>query len=437
MHRNPVLYASILTLLLVAGCLGGTSTDTGAEPDAENIGVPATFTMDGSNLSITGELSLDATVAAPFTVEPGQMTFDDRNLLFIPNATVNEETGLLAITTDQLTVSNGEILVTSADKISFPQDTARFRVTPDERVDSDAVIPPSYDDMDSAYFHAEGITFPQTTLTLTDFDNAVLLHDNTSTTVSSPVTVSTTSLVFGANTGFTTDIATVDLETDRFSAGGDTTGGTATLHDENREISDVRAVFGRTGDLQITSTQIETAGDTRVTQVLTGDGPVIDAAVSMQPETSDVTVTQDDTAWVKVTYEETSRRGDALLENVTVTGTGADLVTVPLEKPPSHTQQYIDTVIELSEEMPLFIFGIVGAPAAVFVDALEAVVCALGECPSDHPLPLWIDAGSSDRFYYRVSGDTDPGTYNATIHVKGENYDTVTLPVTITVTENQ
>ncbi len=429
--RTPLVAVAIV-LIALAGC----STSGGGSPDsAEGIGVPGTFTLHGTNITLTGDIAIDDPVTAPFTLHISPAFPDDRRFLIVPNGSIDGEHGILIIESATAEFNAGRIPLDEVKELSVADGTARITAAPREGTGVGPEFPERFDEADSAHFHGESLLFPRTEFTISSFDNAVFIQRNSSTAVEPPVTVTTGEFVVDDTVTVTTAADAAITATSRdFATGGRIDSGEVALED-GRIIDDPVAVFGRRGRFSVDEEAITTTAETEITQVLTGDGPAIDAAVEFDVVESSVTVAANRQTWVKTRYRETSRRGDGVLHNITVSGDGSSMVTVPRSEPPLLIQRYTAFLIDAGETFPPALLGLLGSPAVILIDLVTEIGCALGECPSDHPFPVWIDAGSDGVFYFRVDGSQPPGTYTATITIEGENYETTELPATITVKE--
>jgi hypothetical protein len=273
---------------------------------------------------------------------------------------------------------------------------------------------------------------PLRALSLSGFDNATLLSGGTSRSLAAPVVVSAPS--FRGPAWFLS--SALPLEAARFAMSGNATGGGIALEGDPAVIPSPRGVVGRDVSLALSAREARSVGSFRATQVLAGAGYLVPSQVEAGPEQADVTVAHGNTTWLAVDYRERTGEGDAVLADVNVTGDGAGLVEVPTEGPPPLVEEMLAAAASGSPPGNVFARMAVtlASPAIVLVDLARTVACAVAGCPEDHPFPAWMDAGSVGTFYLQVRGDAPPGAYDASVTLRGANYDAVSIPVHIVVT---
>lgn len=428
MYRN-LLPFFLLGCILLTGC-----TQTTTQAPAESVGIPSTIEIRGTPLHLTGTLTTQTSINAPVDLAINTTFTDDVPYLFLPNATVNGETGLVALVGPDIRIETGSATFHRLSQVTLDGD--RIRLHPAYMEDDPRFsfeFPAGFEDLEHVYTLAEESRVTLDDAELSGYDRGVFINENESLELSDTVTASTDYLSWDG--AVTAEAATTSLhiDADSFSAGGSIT--SSSIEDSELGNPDADAVFGRSGLLDLGQSRIH--GEARLTQVLTSDGPVIDSRVRTTTEQRIVDVAFNDTTWVRAHFEETSYRGDAILKDVTVSGEGASMVEVPLKRPSLMIQQLAEMVERQAEIFPPAAIGLLAAPAAIFGDVLRGIGCTLTECPADYPYPVWINAGSSGVFYYRVTGDTQPGTYNTTITFTGENYPDSSIQTTITVHDSQ
>lgn len=398
------------------------------------VGLAASLTVQGQyRLRADGASMTAPELRAPFTLAPAETFSTDGRFVLFENATVaGAGEGTLLVRGAAIEATDGAVR-----DLPVARATGGGAVRLRPGTDDDPPAPPEHgnETVEDLTFFGERTPAAAADVRLTNYSEAVLFVGNESRPLSGPLTVSAAATWWDAGSVVRTD--RVQLETARFAVVAPNA--STTVRTDSRTVEDANAVFGQnaTPDLEPGRVRAESF---RVRQALTDDGPVIDARVEVLPERVDVPVAAGERTWVEVHYREASYEGDAVLRNVSVTGPGAEYVEVPLERPRPYLVRALRDLANSSAPVPLKAAGIIAlAPAA----ALEIVVrglatavdCIVAGCPSQHPLPTWIYAGEVDQFYYRVNATgATPGTYDATIHVEGENYETVEIPVRVNVT---
>lgn len=398
------------------------------------VGLAASLSVDGPYTVRADDDALRATeLAAPFRLAPAPAFPSDAPYVLFQNATVaGEGEGSLLVRGSAITVTDGRFRNLSVERAASA-DSVHLRLqTTDSAPEPASTANETIDDLT---FFGGRANVSATDLRLTDYQAAVLFVGNESRRLSGPLTVSAPAIWWAEPSTVRTDGAT--LRTGRFAVVAPSADVVVQL--DARSIQEPTAVFAQNATLTVAPDRVR-ASSLRVRQALTADGPAIDARVEVLPERVTVPVARNETAWVEVHYREATYEGDAILRNVSVTGPGAAYVTVPLERPRLYVVQSIRDLANSSAPVPLKAAGIIAlAPVAALEIVVRgfatAVSCIVADCPRQHPFPTWIYAGEIGTFYYKVNATgATPGTYNATIHVQGENYETVTIPVRVNVT---
>lgn len=460
--RDGKLAALCLALLLAVGGCAGPAGDgpvpkgaapPGAEPgepiadvldrwesqraDASPMGLAATFDLRG-NLTVRGpDGSLTGDLASPFTLRPAPAFPDDRRVVYLHNATVDGVgEGLLILEGRAIRAKSGRLGAVNVDRIGAGHpETVRIRpaVTDDHPAHAHNLSGAVASDL----VHVEFTGLTVDSVGVTGYENATLVRDNRSTSLSGPITVSAAGIWWDRQSRIHSQ--SVRLETGDFSisAPGGATGTVSVSATAQDDVNDPRTVFGHAATLAVEAGRVRTVGEFRLTQTLTDDGPVLPATVDVLPTRTNVTVPSGGTKWVKVHYRERSYVGDGILANVTVGGDGSDLVAVPLERPDPLVLEIVRELADTPGGQVALVFGSPALAALAGGEVLfTAFDCLVRGCPDQHPYPTWIEAGEIGRFYYRVNATgVEPGRYDSTIHVDGSNYESFEIPVTVTVVE--
>jgi len=430
--RLTVLLALAIVL---AGCSSGSSGPQSVTGD--KVGLDATFQLTANPFAITGNLRSTQSIQSPITVDPGKTFPDNKRVVIFPNVTVNGEHGALVIKSPSFTISNGKITVQQISRLRKDGDilTISPRTT---NKDHDIEFPDEKDAYDSIVFHGESTDLRAQDITVTGYNDAFLVHNKTTTGVENSVALSPDTAIWSEDTNITASTDSIKLQAKKFSLAGNVDSGTVEITEQNRDVENPDAVFGRDARLDIEGNQVSSKGTFRLTQILKDQEPLIDAAVKVRSARSTVNVPTGGHEWVEATYRETSLQGDALLNGISVKGNGKDMVRVPIKQPPLLTDIFFKQVTEAGKVMPPALLGIAAAPGVILIDALNELFCTFADCPSDQPFPTWIDAGEAGTFYYVVdASDHDPGNYSATITFEGTNYPDKTISLNIQVLQQE
>jgi hypothetical protein len=173
-------------------------------------------------------------------------------------------------------------------------------------------------------------------------------------------------------------------------------------------------------------------GSFQLTQAVTQEGTMLlPADVEIAYDTAPVTVKQGQRALIPVVFREKTLKGDAVISELQVTGSGKEAVSVPLD----HVDTYLETlwkdVGSTGIEAPFLAIGL--APLSPFIALGDALSCLFSTCPQAYP--IWMKAGTTSRFHVIVQGNVPPGTYEATVTLVGRNYTSLQIPVQFTVTQ--
>lgn len=402
--------------------------------DRRPAGVQASFRVEGTPLRIFGDLR-GVAAEAPVDLVPGELFPSDRRFLFFANATVDGMgPGVLVLEGDRISASSGRLADVHVDELTV-NGTVNLTVDPipeDHPDEPDLTFPSSWEDANRSFFFGTWMSAQVHQLTVSGHDRALLLVDDQAHELGDRVTVTARGLWWDDQDS-RIEAETATARTGDFAVGGNGTAGT--VEGEDLEVAAPAGVFGYDGTLVADGGSVASKGMVQVTQVLTAEGPQIPAQVEVITDTKDLEMTQGETAWVRVGYREATSRGDAILDNVTVKGSGAEMITVPLERPPLLVQELWEFVLDTGPVAPFAILPV--AVASPFLILLEVLACIVDTCPGQNPYPSWMDTGAVDDFYFKVEATNPPGSYPATIQILGENHDTVEIPITVEVTRGR
>lgn len=437
--RRSVLVAAMLVLALpLAGCLrDGPSPEVQekldeweADRDAHGpTGLEASFELSGRPLHVTGNLTAER-LPAPVDLDVHPVFPSDEPYVYFRQADVGTfGTGLLVVEGRQVRIDRGRLAdvglaeVRADGTVRLAPRTDNLQDVPERR------YPPTWDSANESAFFATFVDADLPSVRITGHDRAVLIRaDNSSQELVGPVTFSAAGFWWDDASRINASSASIDAAA--FTAGGNVSSGRV---QGELQVASPDAVFGHDGRIDVGPDRVASNGTLRLTQVLTDDGPRIGSQVELLTEEDTVTVDEGNATWVRVHYREASFEGDAVIEDVRVTGDGASMVTVPIERPPTAVEELWQAVRNASWAAPFAVIGAVFlTPGLLFFEALD---CILFDCPEQQPYPAWMEAGDIGRFYYRVNATMAPGTYDATIRILGQNYDAVAFPVTIRVSE--
>lgn len=434
----PRVLALALALLIpvLAGCVSSPAGPTGdwaREAQAHGpVGLEATLdaTAGPAGGTLTGT-SLGS-IRAPLALLPEVRGFDETGAVFFDATLPAIGTGILMLAGDHINVTEGEMHKAPIAGVDA-EDTLHVSLarTFGERVDTDS-FPDGFENESNAYFIADHIVIDIRDWKVTGHDRAVWFSGRNAEELAGPFTFDATRMHWVS--GSSLEAAALQATFDHFAWATDEPSGTLTAETLGT-IDAPLGVFGQDAEFRLDGRAIESARPFRLTQAVTEDGFLLDAEVQLEPEEDRVAVNRGDTAWARVFYREHGYIGAAVVEDIRISGPGAELIEVPLSSPPLHVEALWDTLGAypwFAQPFAALAFAI-ASPFVLLVDAIEGIVCAFSFCPKDHPYPVWMEPGQHGGFYYRVNGNAPEGEYPATVSVHGANHDPVTFDVTIVV----
>jgi hypothetical protein len=405
-----------------------TSQADGDAVEEPELGRPSSFELFGPRIEIDGAGgSFDVTEAQ---LRPSPVFPSDEPLVYIQETTAvvngSEEDGLLVLSGDVINVT-GPRAMTVMGSLTVHEDEIQVGSRPGGGSVSEPEGLGEWEAANRSAFFAEGPD-PSITLenaTFSGFDRGLFVG-NATVDLDDPVSVQGGDVYWGGGRVATDTRATIEgssfalhanVTDGRFAIDGEPT-------DQLPQVVDVRQ-----GTLAIEPGRVATEDPTRIDQAVDEQGPMIPAEVDIQPSQRSVTLSPNETKWISFDYEETTREGAAVLEQVEVDG-DEDRLKVPLKSPPGPVERMVELVDEGGIAAP-FIALAVGL-AAPFVAFAEALSCLFG-CWEPNPYPSWMAPGDSGTFHVEVKAPNATGTYTPTIVVEGANYADHRLDVQIDV----
>lgn len=412
----------------------GDETDAAGAEGSDEPGPPGTegnYDLRGPRFHVHG---IDATteLTGP-TLEPGDVFPSDQPLVYVADTTLRQgdvrRQGLVVLAGERIDVSDASTLAVGTQNMTFG-DTVELQ--PSVELGSPPEPPGlgTWEAAERSAFFADGpadVDFASTTLS--GFDRGLFVDGNETISLEGSVELDGGQVYWNAGNVTADSGLSLSLEGSDYTIEGTPSGGELTLAD--RTVEEPELVHVREGPIEIGDGRVASQGTVRIDQAIDEGRPVIPATVDVEPTRRNLTLEPNGSEHLEFTYEETDRRGVAVLENVTVEGEASPFLRVPLEHPPSVLQQMLATAAEAGPAAPFLAIGI--ALSAPFVLLAEALSCAFGLCPD--PYPTWMDPGGSGTFDVVVEAPEEPGTYEATIVLEGANHEEVALDVALTVQE--
>lgn len=402
--------------------------------DNRPFGLSATTTLSGDGLVVhSGDGVHTATVEGSCTVR--QDSIHDGGLVCSDVTVDGAAAAALFVNADRFAVTGGALRGLHVDR-AWCHDPVVLLVK-DESPTHGPSEPSVPDDVEGS---GPGLTEyaggPLEAVELSGFEEAFAIRDGERVDLEAPVTVTADHAWLANDTKVEAGAAT--LRTGRFSvAAPEGTSGTVAV-EGRADVADPHGLFGADATLAVEPGRLAAEEPFRLTQAVLEDRFALESTVDVLPATTSVSVPAGETRWVDVYYRERSYVGDGVVGEVSVDSEAEGLVTLPVEPPEPVVTQVVESLDDGTATSGLLITAFAPALAALVVGEGVATFfnCAVNDCPSERPYPSWIHAGAVDRFYYRVDAtDHEPGTYEATARVEGANYDTVEIPVEVTVTE--
>jgi hypothetical protein len=406
------------------------------EREGKAVGVAASFDVSGSPLHLTA--SGQAQVDTPTAMKVGPSSQPSRRIVFFANAQVGAQTGLLLLEGERLQVTGGTLAGVGIQEATSRTHTAdggtsalvELRTQRNSALSKPQVtFPEDWPEADSALFFADAFNAQPANLTLTGFTRGLLLTAQGNLAITSSVTVTSASwMAWDSASRLEAQSATV--QSARLAFGGAIEGGTlasAELTPAPPRPVVIKGVEART-TLRPGSATSE--GSFRLTQAVSEQGLLLPAELEIAYDSRPVTVKRDGRGLVPVIFRERTLRGDAVLADVQVTGSGKDAVRVPVEQVDTFLGRLWTQVGETGYAAPVF-----AIPLAILTPWIaigEWLSCLFSDCPEAYP--LWMEAGAVSRFTVVIDGaKLPPGSYEAQVTLTGRNHPAFTVPVRFTI----
>lgn len=454
-----VAYAAVF-LSLPLGCGGGEDDLPPQENDSESrrqgesldsvesrwkravkdkpTGVTSTVDLSGSSLVLTtkGQAQVDA----PGVLVPAPAFSTHQRSVFLSNAQVGAQTGLLVLEGPRIEFTSGtlgRVDVGSATARTQPPSggtTPVVELTTRETsggTTPTATFPADWSGTDKSLFFSDAAVIQASNLTLTGFTRGLLITSTGNTPITGSVTVSSAErLHWDADSVI--QVAASTVQSPEFALGGEVQAGALTSPELTASGQPPSMIKGKQAEVTLSPGSAKSQGSFQLTQGVTQQGKMLlPADVELAYDTTPVTVKTGQRVLIPVVFREKTLQGDAVLSELQVTGTGKDAVSVPLGR----VETYLESLWELAGQAgpgaPFL--AITLAPLSPFIALGEALACLFSTCP--RAFPIWMEAGKAERFHIIVQGKLAPGTYEATVTLVGHNYPAQSIPVRFTVTE--
>lgn len=400
------------------------------------MGLEANMDLLGSPFLIMGQ-TRGVELPESFTVHVAPVFPNDGHYVYATGSVSGVGSGLIILDGPMLTLASAQAAAVDLDQVEVDNGVRIEPTRPDSRLEKpDYEIPQSWADANESFFFARDSSLRFDEATVSGFDQGVLIESSgASTALQAPLELKPQAFWWDHETHLEVDSLEASFAT--FALGGNVESGAVDAGSGGR-WEKPRGVFGLELELSAAAGRVQSLEPFRLTQVLTDDGYQLGADVEVLPSGTQAVVTEGETGWFSVSFRESSYVGDGVLKDVRVTGPGADLIQVPTEEPPWWIVQLWDAFFDAYEEAP-WVAAFVALPLALvtpfilLLEAFASIGCAFSVCPEKYPYPLWMDAGQVGVFYLKLSGDADPGSYPATIHIEGHNYEAMQFDVDVVV----
>lgn len=452
-------YAAVF-LSLSLGCGGGESNGPPQEDDIESrregesldsveprwkrafrdkpTGITSSAELSGSSIVLT--TSGKAQVDAPGALVPAPAFPNNQRCVFFTNAQVGTQTGLLVLEGPRIqftTGTLGRVDVSSATARTQPPSgstTPVVELTTEDKTSGGnptATFPDDWSGTDKSLFFSDGAVIQASNLTLTGFTRGLLITATGNTPITGSVTVSAADRLYWDGQS-AIQVETSTVTSPEFALGGEVETGTLSAPELSASSQPPSMLKGTQAEMTLRPGNVKSQGSFQLTQGVSQEGKMLlPADVELAYDTTPVTVKKDQRVLIPVVFREKTLKGDAVLSELQVTGTGKDAVRVPLGQVDSHLESLWDAVLQTGPTAPFLVIAL--TPLSPFIALGEALGCLFSTCP--RAIPIWMEAGTVERFHIIIQGKVPPGTYEATVTLVGHNYATQSIPVRFTVTE--
>lgn len=454
-----VAYAAVF-LSLPLGCGGGAADGPPQQDDLESrrpgesldalesrwkrgvqdkpTGITSTVELSGSSLVLTtrGQAQVDA----PGVLVPAPVFPNNQRCIFLTNAQVGAQTGLLVLEGPRIQFTAGtlgSVDVSSATARTQPPSGGTTPVvgltTQDNTTGSNptATFPEDWSGTDKSLFFSDAAVIQASNLTLTGFTRGLLITATGNTPITGSVTVTSADRLYW-DAKSVIQVAESTVQSPAFALGGEVEGGSLASPELAASPQPPSMIKGKEAQVTLRPGNVKSQGSFQLTQAVTQQGAMLlPADVELAHDTTPVTVKKDQRVLIPVVFREKTLKGDAVLSELQVTGTGKDAVSVPLDQVETYLDSLWETAGQAGPGAPFL--AITLAPLSPFIALGEALSCLFTTCP--RAFPIWMERGKVERFHIIVQGKLPPGTYEATVTLVGHNSTAQAIPVNFTVTE--
>ncbi|RKH57995.1 hypothetical protein [Corallococcus llansteffanensis] len=401
-------------------------------------GISSTVELSGSSFVLTtkGQAQVDA----PGVLVPAPAFSTNQRSVFLTNAQVGSQTGLLVLEGPQIqftTGTLGSVDVSSATARTQPPSGSTTPVvaltTQDNLTDANptATFPEDWIGTEKSLFFSDAAVIHASNLTLTGFTRGLLITSTGNTPITGSVTVSSAERLYW-DAKSVIQVATSTVRSPAFALGGEVETGAVASPELPASSPSPSMLKGKQAEVTLRPGNVKSQGSFQLTQGVTQQGGMLlPADVELAYDTTPVTVKQGQRVLIPVVFREKTLKGDAVISELQVTGTGKDAVSVPLDHVETYLESLWATAGQAGIGAPFLAIGL--APLSPFIAIGEALGCLFSTCP--RAFPIWVETGKVERFHIIVQGKVPPGTYEATVTLVGHNYTPQAIPVHFTVTE--
>lgn len=455
------VFLAVLLMTLQAGC-GGSAPATGpddsrsdggtppetlnarrarwsAEREGKALGVPASFDVTGSPLYLTA--SGQAQVELPATLKVGPSSQASRRIVFFAEAQVGARKGLLLLEGERIQATGGTLAGLGVQEVTSrthapdggpASPLVELRtVRNTELRKPEVTFPEDWPEADSAFFFSDAFNAQPSNLTLTGFTRGLLLTAEGPTAITGSVTVDSAAwMAWDSESRVESQASTV--QSARLAFGGAIEGGALTSAELSPAPPRPVVIKGVEARTTLRPGSAKSEGSFQLTQAVSEQGLLLPAEVEIAYDSRPVTVAKDGREVVYVIFREKTLRGDAVLADVQVTGSGRDAVRVPVEQVDTFLGRLWTQVGETGSAG-----AVLAVPLAILTPWIaigEWLSCLFTDCPEAYP--LWMAAGTVSRFTVVIDGKAlPPGSYEAQVTLTGRNHAPFTVPVQFTITQ--
>lgn len=420
-----------MAVLLIAGC---TSIPGEARreawrlerPPLTQIGQAATFQFNANPWHLMGEMDISV-LPAPFTFLPiadgdagSWMFFRDTRvpghpagILVVQGASIEMEAGSLAGLRVDAAHGGPAVQFEPVPTVPRPQPTS---------ID----LPGPFDGAERAFRRAEFVAAPLSGVRLAGYERALLWTPDQATEFDDVPVFSAAGWRWIEGSRLQPGPGAYEGSTDRFALGGALRGQVDI--EGAGSIPDPAVVTGNIATIRMEPARVWTEQPFRLTQVVRSDRPLVQAEMQVDPVEPLLVLSKGQTGWASVNFRERGYRGDAVLSDVQVTGSGSGQVQIPAVS--NWQEERLWREVEQTTPSAPWMAPFARVPLRLpspYVPVAEPAQCTFGECPQGHPFPVWMPAGEVGVFYVRVSAGQTTGDFDVTLWLNGHNFERETF----------